>query len=274
MKQDFFSVKAASVSVLVPVFAGCVLQTGTQTSARTLILQGLPMAAMLAVILALLAAAEQYSNVFSGNGIGPCVIRAGLILWFAWELFEIVRQAQELCWTHFSSMAVLGLLPLLLWAGWALEPAVFARSAPMLCWAAAGAALLCLLGLNGQLRWQNLMQPVPEVRPDFPLYAEYFALPLLCPNQELRQGVRLPFKVFFLMAGYTLCMELLFGPESLESGIELLRAGSIGSVSRFDAAVLLVWLAAALFRICFLVQVIRQLCASFRTKTLPMEDAA
>ena len=39
----------------------------------------------------------------------------------------------------------------------------------------------------------------------------------------------------------------------------MLRAGTLGRVSRLDAAFLLVWLAAALFRGCFLVRVLREL---------------
>jgi len=39
----------------------------------------------------------------------------------------------------------------------------------------------------------------------------------------------------------------------------LLRAGTLGRVSRLDAAFLLVWLAAALLRGCFLVRVLREL---------------
>ena len=42
-------------------------------------------------------------------------------------------------------------------------------------------------------------------------------------------------------------------------GDELLRAGTLGRVSRLDAAFPLVWLVAALFRGCFLVRVLREL---------------
>ena len=47
----------------------------------------------------------------------------------------------------------------------------------------------------------------------------------------------------------------------------MLWAGILGSISRFDAAILLVWLAAALFRLCFLVQVLHGLgrCAAGQT---------
>lgn len=54
-------------------------------------------------------------------------------------------------------------------------------------------------------------------------------------------------------------MELLFGAGTVFPGYELLRAGALGLISRFDAVFLLVWLAAALFRVCFLVHLLRRL---------------
>ena len=43
-------------------------------------------------------------------------------------------------------------------------------------------------------------------------------------------------------------------------GYVLLRAGSFGGISRFDAAFLLLWLAAAIFRFGFIVRAVRLLC--------------
>ena len=43
-------------------------------------------------------------------------------------------------------------------------------------------------------------------------------------------------------------------------GYELLRAWSFGGISRFDAAFLLLWLAAAIFRFGFIVRAVRLLC--------------
>lgn len=57
-------------------------------------------------------------------------------------------------------------------------------------------------------------------------------------------------------------------------GIELLRAGRLGSISRFDALVLLVWLAAAMFRFCVLVQVVRQLAGRLWGRATPAEENA
>lgn len=45
-------------------------------------------------------------------------LTAGLFM----ELVHTLVQAQWLCTAEFSSMALLGFLPLLLWAGWAVPP--------------------------------------------------------------------------------------------------------------------------------------------------------
>ena len=108
-------------------------------------------------------------------------------------------------------MAMLGLLPLLLWAGWKLEPSVLVRCAPILCWAAALTVLLCLLGLNGQFHWESLMMQADAQTIILPLYPEYFALPLFCPAKQVRYAVWLPVKAFILAGSFALCTELVFG---------------------------------------------------------------
>ena len=133
------------------------------------------------------------------------VVCGGLGLWFVWEAVETFRQAQELCWGNFSSMAMLGLLPLLLWVGWKLEPSVLVRCAPILCWAAALAGLLCLLGLNGQFHWESLMMQADAQTIILPLYPEYFALPLFCPAKQVRGAVWFPVKAFILAGSFALC---------------------------------------------------------------------
>ena len=91
------------------------------------------MALALVLITALTAGAEQRADSFLGTDLRSRGDIGGLGLWFVWEAVETFRQAQELCWGNFSSMAILGLLPLLLWAGWKLEPAVLVRCVPILC---------------------------------------------------------------------------------------------------------------------------------------------
>ena len=107
-----------------------------------------------------------------------------------------------------------------------------------------------------------------------PLYPEYFALPLFCPAKQVRGAVWLPVKVFILAGSFALCMELVFGAGNALPGIELLQAGRLGSISRFDALVLLVWLAAAMFRFCVLVQVVRQLAGRLWGRATPAEENA
>ena len=107
-----------------------------------------------------------------------------------------------------------------------------------------------------------------------PLYPEYFALPLFCPAKQVRCAVWLPVKAFILAGSFALCTELVFGAGNALPGIELLRAGRLGSISRFDALVLLVWLAAAMFRFCMLVQVVRQLAGRLWGRATPAEENA
>ena len=106
------------------------------------------------------------------------------------------------------------------------------------------------------------------------MYPEYFALPLFCPAKQVRGAVWLPVKAFILAGSFALCTELVFGAGNALPGIELLRAGRLGSISRFDALVLLVWLAAAMFRFCVLVQVVRQLTGRLWGRATPAEENA
>lgn len=274
MERSCFSEKTLTLSVLTAEFARCVLQTGAPVTARSFLLRGLPMTLALVLITALTAGAEQRADSFLGTDLRSRIVCGGLGLWFVWEAVETFRQAQELCWGNFSSMAMLGLLPLLLWAGWKLEPAVLVRCAPILCWAAALAGLLCLLGLNGQFHWESLMMQADAQPIILPLYPEYFALPLFCPAKQVRGAVWLPVKAFILAGSFALCTELVFGAGNALPGIELLQAGRLGSISRFDALVLLVWLAAAMFRFCVLVQVVRQLAGRLWGRATPAENNA
>ena len=223
MERSCFSEKTLTLSVLTAEFARCVLQTGAPVTARSFLLRGLPMTLALVLITALTAGAEQRADSFLGTDLRSRVVCGGLGLWFVWEAVETFRQAQELCWGNFSSMAMLGLLPLLLWAGWKLEPSVLVRCAPILCWAAALTVLLCLLGLNGQFHWESLMMQADAQTIILPLYPEYFALPLFCPAKQVRYAVWLPVKAFILAGSFALCTELVFGAGNALPGIELLR---------------------------------------------------
>ena len=252
---------AVPLSVLTAVLGQCIT-SGSAMPARLLLLQGFPMALGIGLLSACLVPAEGEEELRSETGIRPRLLCLLLSVWFAAELWETLWQAQQVCREQFSSMAVLGVLPLLLWAGWQLKPDVFSRSAGVLWWALALAGLACVGSLHGQLHWENLFpaaEPTGNLR--FPLYAESIAWPLLFGKRGCtgRRCFLLPFLTLAGLFGFALGRELLFGSGRLLPGNELLRTGTLGRVSRLDAAFLLVWLAAALFRGCFLVRVLREL---------------
>ena len=252
---------AVPLSVLTAVLGQCIT-SGSAMPARLLLLQGFPMALGIGLLSSCLMPAEGEEGLRSETGIRPRLLCLLLSVWFGAELLETLWQAQQVCREQFSSMAVLGVLPLLLWAGWQLKPDVFSRSAGVLWWALALAGLACVGNLHGQLHWENLFpaaEPTGNLR--FPLYAESIAWPLLFGKRGCtgRRCFLLPFLTLAGLFGFALGRELLFGSGRPLPGNELLRAGTLGRVSRLDAAFLLVWLAAALFRGCFLVRVLREL---------------
>lgn len=266
MRKLNFSGAAVSLSVLTTVMGQCIL-SGEAVSARTLLLQGLPMALALAVISRLLALAEVEQGTFSGNTFCSKLFCLLATLWFVAELAETLGQIQTLCWEQFSSMALVGILPLLLWAGWTLEPGVFSRSAGILWWAVVLAAAICFFSLSGQLHWENLFSELEMTGPmQLPIYAEFFVLPLFfeTDGQKPQRHWVLPFTALLVQALFAFGREAVFGPAHGLQGLELLRAGSIRGIARFDAAFLLVWLAAALFRCGMLVCTLRVLlCRAF-----------
>ena len=71
----------------------------------------------------------------------------------------------------------------------------------------------------------------------------------------------LPFWVWAVQAGYAFVLALVLGRPQADgyTGLELLRAWAMGYFSRLDAFLLLVWLAAALWRLCLLAFVLRRL---------------
>lgn len=183
-------------------------------------------------------------------------LTAGLFM----ELLHTLAQAQGLCTAEFSSMALLGFLPLLLWAGWAVPPANWNASARVLWWFAAVGGVVCLLGLAGQLHWYRLFTPAQPTAANWgvPVYAEYFAGALLCSARSARRTVWLPLWGFAVQAVALLGGALLFGSGAYPR-LELLRAWSGGSFSRMDALLLLLWLLCAVYRVAMLCTAIRLL---------------
>ena len=177
------------------------------------------------------------------NKAPSLAVRLALTAGLFMELMHTLVQAQGLCTAEFSSMALLGFLPLLLWAGWAVPPASWNASARVLWWFAAVGGVVCLLGLAGQLHWYRLFTPAQPTAAnwDIPVYAEYFAGALLCSARSARRTVWLPVWGFAVQAAALLGSALLFGSETYPR-LELLRAWSSGSFSRMDALLLLLWL--------------------------------
>ena len=128
--------------------------------------------------------------------------------------------------------------------------------------------VFCVLGLAGQLQWHVLVTGETAhsfVLPDATFYPEYFSFPLLCMSKNnakisKKPIVWLPIIASVISSGYALGLALLFGAPQAYPGYELLRAWSFGGISRFDAAFLLLWLAAAIFRFGFIVRAVRLLC--------------
>ncbi len=183
-------------------------------------------------------------------------LTAGLFM----ELMHTLVQAQGLCTAEFSSMALLGFLPLLLWAGWRICPASWNASARVLWRFVAVGGVVCLLGLAGQLHWYRLFPPAQPTAANWgvPVYAEYFAGALLCSARSARRTVWLPVWGFAVQAAALLGGTLLFGSGAYPR-LELLRAWSGGSFSRMDALLLLLWLLCAVYRVAMLCAAIRLL---------------
>lgn len=139
---------AVPLSVLTAVLGQCIT-SGSAMPARLLLLQGFPMALGIGLLSSCLMPAEGEEGLRSETGIRPRLLCLLLSVWFGAELWETLWQAQQVCREQFSSMAVLGVLPLLLWAGWQLKPDVFSRSAGVLWWALALAGLACVGSLHG-----------------------------------------------------------------------------------------------------------------------------
>lgn len=255
-----FSPSALCLGVVTAAVGECVLRTGTAASARAVLLWGFWQALAL-VLLCVLAAVA-----LPDRGAASRLASAVLAFWILWELAETLFQAQTLCRQQFASVAVFGLAPFLMWFGWKRAPEELNHAARILWWFALCGAVVCLLGLGGQMRWQRLFASESTALPPVKIYAEYLAFPLLCPRQTrvLRRAAWLPLGAFAVQAAFCTGMELLFGAmeNSGYAGFELLRALSVGAFSRLDAFLLLIWLVLALFRVCFLCAAVHRLWQS------------
>ena len=123
-KQKGFSAPVLALSVWTAALAE-EMQTGI--SPRGMIIHGAVQALLLTCISGVFSAcwqraAMQWVWLFSAGA------------WFLAELFGTVMQAQNICQQEFRSMALIGLLPLLLWAGWCIPPSGWDAPARVLWW--------------------------------------------------------------------------------------------------------------------------------------------
>ena len=156
-------------------------------------------------------------------------------------------------------MALLGVLPLLLWAGGQLASGSWNAAARVLWWMVFLGLVLCLPGLLGQMHWARLVaadaaRPARSVQAL--VYAEYFFGPPQCAGKTPKHLLGLPWLAFAVQAAAWLGMGLVFGAGDYPQR-ELLRAWNAGVFSRLDALLLLVWLACAFYRIGFLCTALR-----------------
>ena len=252
MKQqtERFTPAALTLSVVTAALADGIPQG---VPLRQALGMGVVCTACLCVLSTLAAAALR------GKVASPAVrlaLSAGLFI----ELVYTIVQAQGLCAAEFSSMALLGFLPLLLLAGWCIRPASWNASARVLWWFVAVGSVVCLLGLAGQLHWYRLYIPVQPTATGWSIsvYAEYFAGAVLCNGWSVRRTIWLPAWSFAVQAAALLGTALLFGGNAYPR-LELLRAWSGGSFSRMDALLLLFWLLCAVYRVAMLCAAIRLL---------------
>jgi len=207
-KQKGFSAPVLALSVWTAALAE-EMQTGI--SPRGMIIYGAVQALLLTCISGVFSAcwqrtAMQWVWLFSAGA------------WFLAELFGTVMQAQNICQQEFRSMALIGLLPLLLWAGWCIPPSGWDAPARVLWWFVLLGGLVCLTGLAGQMDWAHLLtaDAVQLARwPRVPLYAEYLFWPLLAGYEEPRSMSWLPWLTFLAQAGL-ICRDV---PRIWRSGL-------------------------------------------------------
>ena len=189
------------------------------------------------------------------------MLDAALCAGFAWELVQTVGQAQWVCAREFSSMALVGLLPLLLWVSSKMTPGGWDAPARVLWWGVFLCAVVYLLGMAGQMQWYPLAESTAMTgwsRWTLPFYAEYFAVARLCPPRNAARAAGLPLAAFVVQMAAVLGRIMLFGAGEYPA-LELLRAWGMGMFSRLDALLLLLWLGCAVFRIGFLCTVVGRL---------------
>ena len=154
--QDKFSLPAVTLSIFA---AAAAERLPVCSSSRALLWQEV-LAAVLLMILSALA-----SRFWQSGPPKPAAWAAAFCLqvWLAVELAGTFWKALQVCREEFSSLALLGFLPLLLWAGWQMPARAWGAPAQVLWWFVAVGSAVCLLGLARQMRWAGLFaQAAPQ----------------------------------------------------------------------------------------------------------------
>lgn len=186
------------------------------------------------------------------------VLRIVFSIWLCAELLQTFWAAQQLCLQTFSSMAVVGLFPLLVWAGFCISPERWDAPGRVLWWLLVLSGVVFLAGVMGQFRWERLILTQTGGDVQTLLYAEFFLLPILCKNASPKASFFLPIFSCGVQIGAAFLFALLFSGREYPAQ-ELLRAWTLGAFSRMDTLLVLLWLTCAVLRICFLAGATRQL---------------
>lgn len=265
-KDGAFSFSALGLGLTTASLADSFYSAAGAYGARSTVLLGLMSTLGLILAAGFFCILAEKFDLFSGKNFLSKLAGWGFFGWFSLEMGRTIASAQIVCRDHFGSNALIAVLPVLLLVSWRMNADALDRSARAIWWLLAAGIIACLAGIGDQMHWQNLFGAAdlslwadgwPPVR----LYPEYFALPLLCRGKNIRRGALLPFWSYGVQAGYAFVLELVLGrvvhPDY--AGLELLRAWALGYFSRLDALLLLVWLTAALWRICLLAYILRAL---------------
>ena len=144
--QDKFSLPAVTLSIFA---AAAAERLPVCSSSRALLWQEVLAAVLLMILSALV------SRFWQSGPPKPAAWAAAFCLqvWLAVELAGTFWKALQVCREEFSSLALLGFLPLLLWAGWQMPARAWGAPAQVLWWFVAVGSAVCLMGLSRQMHW-------------------------------------------------------------------------------------------------------------------------
>lgn len=265
-KGSTFSLSSLGLGLTTASLARCFYSPAGAYGARSTILLGLLCTLGLILATGFFCILAEKTDLFSDHGFLSKLAGWCFFGWFALEMGRTIFAAQIVCRDHFGSNALIAVLPVLLLVSWQMNADAMDRSARAIWWLLAAGILACLAGIWDQMHWHRLfgaenLSLWADGWPPIQLYPEYFALPLLCRGKNIHRGILLPVWSYAVQAGYAFTLELVLGRAVVPdyAGLELLRAWALGYFSRLDALLLLVWLAAALWRICLLAYILRTL---------------